>query len=299
MVPAHGTRHPGAKSLFRRTVIRGGFSKLQNLSACSKDLPHARAYLGHNAAHSATSNCHISASSSVLQRWINLAMGIAMQRLSMPSLVFFRPRETSSAQRFARAPSYMAEYYDVRALVHQELRALTNDVLDAVSRIETSDEGEVIDTVANVRGLLLSCRTCLEYEDHVVRPVLEAHRHGTAALSEIDYLRDWVACDAVAADLAEIEYGAGEVRRAAARSLRRRLASFVDRIFTRAHVAQREMAALPEARRAGDQPAIGDGITSARPRALASLLRQLGRYVVVRSRMASNEEIGHGSAQRT
>jgi hypothetical protein len=251
--------------------------------SCSQHRAFADMYLSHNR---------------ISHRLVTMDQSDLPYRESMPTLAFLRPHEPTSVHRITQAQSD-AERCNISTLAHQDVCDLLNRVLKAVGRIAASHEGEVIDAIANVRSLLLACRTCLEYEDHVIRPVLDARDRRVTAVTEIDYLRDRVACDAADADLTDIEYGSPEVRRAAAVSLHRRLASFVIRVFSRMQVAQREIGTLPEAEHAGDQRStIGDA--SARPRVLATLLCELGRHLVARSPIqTSNREHRHGSAQRT
>jgi hypothetical protein len=129
--------------------------------------------------------------------------------------------------------------------LNRQLRAVMNEVRAAIE--PATDESSVATTLPRVRNLVDACRARLRYEDQILRPALVPSVFGIAGLTEIDYLRDELACDAFEADLADIAYGVCETRSGAIQALHRRLEAFVATTLVRVDAIEHAMRMLMSA----------------------------------------------------
>jgi hypothetical protein len=127
----------------------------------------------------------------------------------------------------------------------RSLRRLAAKTLASIACINPDNEVQVAETLAHGRDLSATCRARLKLEDQLIRPASDAARLRAGAVTEMDYLRDELACDALDADLTDLEWSVAGVRAAAAQALGSRLNVFVGSTLSRIERVERAIAALP------------------------------------------------------
>jgi len=124
-------------------------------------------------------------------------------------------------------PQPAAGRYDLYAQIHKGLRSFMADTLCRIGRLDASDEVELAEGAAQLRGLLALCRAHLEHENDFVHAAMEARRPGSASRAASEHLHHLGAIEALQAELGALERAASEARAAAALELYRGLALFV------------------------------------------------------------------------
>jgi hypothetical protein len=126
----------------------------------------------------------------------------------------------------------------------RSLRQLAAKTLASIACINPDNEVQVAETLAHGRDLSATCRARLKLEDQLIRPASDA-RLQAGAVTEMDYLRDKLACDALDADLTDLEWSVAGARVAAVQALGSRLNVFVGSTLSRIARVERVIAALP------------------------------------------------------
>ena len=129
---------------------------------------------------------------------------------------------------------------DLYLFVHKGLRAFLSDTLHRCGRMDPSDDGDVSETLAQVRGLVEICHGHLRKEEDYMHPALEARRPGAARNTRDDHAAHLQAFEDIEAGVRAVEQTDGAARIAAARHLYRHLALFVADNLEHMHVEETE-----------------------------------------------------------
>jgi len=127
---------------------------------------------------------------------------------------------------------------DLYLFVHKGLRAFLSDTLHRCGRMDPSDDGDVSETLAQVRGLVEICHGHLRKEEDYMHPALEARRPGAARRTMDDHAGHLRAFEDIEAGVRAVEQAHGAARGAAARQLYRHFALFVAENFEHMHVEE-------------------------------------------------------------
>lgn len=137
-----------------------------------------------------------------------------------------------------RRAGHAAARPDLYLFVHKGLRAFLSDTLHRCGRMDPSDDGDVAEALAQVRGLVEICRGHLHKEEDYLHPALEARRPGAARRTQDDHAKHLRAFADIEAGVRAVEQAHGAARVAAARDLYRHFALFVAENFEHMHVEE-------------------------------------------------------------
>lgn len=129
---------------------------------------------------------------------------------------------------------------DLYAFVHKGLRVFLSDTLNRCGRMDAADDGDVAETLAQVRALVELCRAHLNKEEDYMHRAIEARRAGGARRTIDDHAGHLKAFEDIEADVRAVEKSHGPARVAAAKRLYRYLALFVAENLEHMHVEETE-----------------------------------------------------------
>lgn len=132
-----------------------------------------------------------------------------------------------TALKLTPRPQLAAGRYDMYAQIHKGLRSFMADTLFRIGRLDPSDELDLAEGAAQLRGLLALCRGHLEHENDFVHAAMEARRPGSSGQAAGDHIHHLRSIAALEAELDALERAEGEARAEAALELYRGLALFV------------------------------------------------------------------------
>lgn len=127
-----------------------------------------------------------------------------------------RPKEASS--ELPREDLYTG--------IHKAMRAMVCDTMVAAGRMDSSDESEVAQTLAQVRLMIELSRHHLHHENQHVHPAMEARRRGASAASADEHTEHQRAFERLEALALRVERNAGQARETAALQLYREIALY-------------------------------------------------------------------------
>jgi iron-sulfur cluster repair protein YtfE (RIC family) len=127
---------------------------------------------------------------------------------------------------------------DLYGFVHKGLRAFLSDTLSRCGRMDADDDGDVAETLAQVRGLIELCRAHLTKEEAYMHRAMEARCPGTARQSRDDHAAHLQAFEDIEANVRAVEQAHGADRAATALQLYRALALFVADNLEHMHVEE-------------------------------------------------------------
>ena len=137
-------------------------------------------------------------------------------------------------------PTLSQGRHDIYLLVHKGLRAFMVEVLTTVGRIDTDDDGEIGEGLAQVRGLLELCRAHLEKEEQYIHAAMEARRRGSTAHTAHDHKAHVRAFEQLELDVRAVAENTAAARAVAITRLYRNLAVFIAENFVHMQIEETE-----------------------------------------------------------
>jgi hypothetical protein len=138
-----------------------------------------------------------------------------------------------------RAPAAIGSpRFNVYLVVHKALRMALSETLVAAGRVDPHDETETGALAAQVRALLLFCRTHLDKEEAFVHPAIEARSPGSSAATHEDHQDHLAAFQQLEAQVRALETAIGSQREIAAAQLYLHLGLFVAENLAHMHVEE-------------------------------------------------------------
>ncbi len=138
----------------------------------------------------------------------------------------------------ARTIPATAPRLDLYSTIHKALRAFMGDTLTRVGSVDTADEADLRDTLAQLSALTQLLRGHLHHENSFVHPALEARLQGSSVRIAQEHDEHRASLEALDAEAAAVAHATGSQRPRLAMRLYRHLALFVAENLQHMHIEE-------------------------------------------------------------
>jgi hypothetical protein len=142
--------------------------------------------------------------------------------------------------RASTASEESPERYDPYLVIHKALRALTAEALLRLGRLDSEDEQETREVMAQVRQAVTLSESHLKIEETFVHPAMEARAPGSTRRTAHEHVSHAEALAQISSRCDDIERSRGAVRAAGVGCLYRRFAQFVAEDLLHMHAEETE-----------------------------------------------------------